>query len=48
MFDITETCSQISIDVGKDCGGVDRIASVTIDNPGPNIGLLLTTCASRW
>ena len=41
MFDITETYSQISIDVGSICGGVDRIASVTIDNPGPNIGLLL-------
>jgi hypothetical protein len=41
VFDITETYSQISIDVGSICGGVDRIASVTIDNPGPNIGLLL-------
>lgn len=40
-FAIGETYTAITIDVASACAGLDAIASVTIDNPGPDVGLLL-------
>jgi hypothetical protein len=41
VFDISETYTLITLDIASLCAGVSPIASVTIDNPGPDIGLLL-------
>ena len=39
-FDIGETYTDISIDIASVCSRA-TLSSVTIENPGPDIGLLL-------
>ena len=40
-FDIGETYTEITLDIATVCAELSPIASVTIDSPGPDIGLLL-------
>ena len=40
-FAITETYTEITLDIASVCGGLDRLNALTIDNPGADIGLLL-------
>lgn len=41
FVDISETYTMVSLDLATVCSGMDGITSVTIDNPGADIGLLL-------